>query len=633
MQFPTPIGKPLQTPLDIPHRPPKEASQAAPAEPAPAEPEPETRETPAETGDSSPEAQKSYKLALDMIAAGHPDRAESRLEKAIDLASHAGDWATLGPASLKLGKLYQTKGDDDRAETLLNRSLEPLRRLNDHASLCETYGALAGLARKHANLHRAQEMFQRQLEVAQRANLKPQQALALGKLATVRLELNDLDSAETFARKGLEAALAGSDRAGLVRAYINLASIYRKKGDRTNSCVFASKACRIYAMAGQTADADECAAAARHDLHCDDARQKPQPARTPEAASDPSSRKTDRQASPVQGKPEPRPAEGALPVRMRTTALRPRRPPGPAQRSPAPEPEPQPSPPRPARAAETAAPPAAEEPEGRGGPARWLREARRQRRAKKLSAAMSSLKKALAGAESARDRRLAAAIWSEMAHTLLAREDVDEAERAFEKSLHLYKELGLSDGAARTSSAFGLALRTRGRFRKAEKMFNEAIGLDGAASRRAELIKDYHNLGVLRQLWGKQDLAEQAFKKSLELNKKFPGGKTAAQTYAALGQIYFERGDLNRAADMFKKAIALENAAGQKSSAAVDYSNLGAVYQRKDDMGKACGYWRKARKLLRGTGQKTKLERVEEMLRRDACARQNPGKSAANSLR
>ena len=88
---------------------------------------------------------------------------------------------------------------------------------------------------------------------------------------------------------------------------------------------------------------------------------------------------------------------------------------------------------------------------------------------------------------------------------------------------------------------------------------NEKLGLqEGSAS-------IYGNLGIVLQIRGDLDGAEEMHKKSLEIDEKLGRLEGIANQYGNLGIVLQTRGDLDGAEEMYKKASAEASTAGSSA--------------------------------------------------------------------
>jgi Flp pilus assembly protein TadD len=131
-----------------------------------------------------------------------------------------------------------------------------------------------------------------------------------------------------------------------------------------------------------------------------------------------------------------------------------------------------------------------------------------------------------------------------------------EAEKAFEKSLELYK-------FPQVYNSLGFIYYLEGDYKKSEEFYNKALDF------KEDFPELYSNMALLYRKDGNLDKAEEFYMKAI----KCAGNDF--ENFFNLGLVYLQKGDLLLAEEQFNKSIALnpENP--------VPYSNLAVIYDRQ----------------------------------------------------
>jgi Flp pilus assembly protein TadD len=120
----------------------------------------------------------------------------------------------------------------------------------------------------------------------------------------------------------------------------------------------------------------------------------------------------------------------------------------------------------------------------------------------------------------------------------------------------------------------------------------------------------YGNLGIIYQIRGELDKAEEFYRKSLEIDKALGRQEGMASQYGNLGIIYKTRGELDKAEEFYRKSLDINKALGLQEGMAIQYGNLGVIYQTRGELDKACAYWQKSQELYLNIGAKPQSNMV-----------------------
>ena len=165
--------------------------------------------------------------------------------------------------------------------------------------------------------------------------------------------------------------------------------------------------------------------------------------------------------------------------------------------------------------------------------------------------------------------------------------DLKSAQAAMEKWLLLCDpgESSLDKGIAYGN--LGILYQIRGELDRAEEMYLKSLAVSEALGHNEGMASQYGNLGNLYQTRGEFDRAEEMLLKSLAINEALGRKEGMANQYGNLGNLYKTRGELDRAEEMCLKSLAIYEALGRKEGMANQYGNLGNLYQTRGELGRA----------------------------------------------
>ena len=101
---------------------------------------------------------------------------------------------------------------------------------------------------------------------------------------------------------------------------------------------------------------------------------------------------------------------------------------------------------------------------------------------------------------------------------------------------------------------------------------------------------------------GKDQRAEKAFTKSLEINRSIDDPIGTSQQLNNLAAVALTRGDLPEAKKLFQQALFINQELGNAAGAAINLANLATAAQKEKKLSLAEGYLQEARDLARQSG-------------------------------
>ncbi|HLJ53674.1 MAG TPA: CHAT domain-containing protein [Chthonomonadaceae bacterium] len=209
-----------------------------------------------------------------------------------------------------------------------------------------------------------------------------------------------------------------------------------------------------------------------------------------------------------------------------------------------------------------------------------------------------ALSSALASAERAGDRLLAADIFNVLGNASSTRGRLDEAE-AYQKRALAIRELLAPDSLdlATSLNNLGSVYFGRGRLDEAESYLKRAVAIsEMLAPDSLDLASSLNNLGIVARIRGRLDEAETYYKRALAIKERLaPDSLDLASSLNNLGIVARIRGRVDEAEAYFKRALAIkERLAPDSLDLAGSLNNLGNVAYGRGRPDDAEAYYKRA---------------------------------------
>jgi len=133
----------------------------------------------------------------------------------------------------------------------------------------------------------------------------------------------------------------------------------------------------------------------------------------------------------------------------------------------------------------------------------------------------------------------------------------------------------------------GVIYQMKGKLNKAEQMHIRSLEIAERLGLLEGMANQYGNLGVIYQMRGELDKAVQMIKNSLEINERLGQNLGMAKSYGNLGLIYLTTRDLDSAERMVKNSLEINERFRFWEGLAGDYGNLGMIYGMRNNLEKA----------------------------------------------
>ena len=156
----------------------------------------------------------------------------------------------------------------------------------------------------------------------------------------------------------------------------------------------------------------------------------------------------------------------------------------------------------------------------------------------------------------------------------------------------------------------------------AERYKSKISDFQKVVEQNNEFARSHNNLGAVRLVEKKLELAQEAYNEALRINPKY------AQAYNGLGMVHEQLGQLDNAIEDYEIALSID-----ENNAVANY-NLGLAYNEKNDLDQSIPYLTKARDLYKednNEGQEKYLAGLIESLTRTKVKPSKQIQSASNT--
>ena len=137
--------------------------------------------------------------------------------------------------------------------------------------------------------------------------------------------------------------------------------------------------------------------------------------------------------------------------------------------------------------------------------------------------------------------------------------------------------------AAAYTHQLGILAQLRGDYDTAEQRYTQSLEIKERLGDQAGLASSYHQLGMLAQRRGDYDTAEQRYTQSLEIEERLGNQAGLATSYHQLGMLAQDRGDYDTAEQRYTQSLEIEERLGNQAGLASSYHQLGTLAQLRGD--------------------------------------------------
>jgi len=179
-----------------------------------------------------------------------------------------------------------------------------------------------------------------------------------------------------------------------------------------------------------------------------------------------------------------------------------------------------------------------------------------------------------------------------------------------EQSLALWRELGHTQGMARSLNNLGVVAARMGHGARADELHGESVAIQRSVGDTWGLALSLNNWGVVAYEQGDYERARALHEESAALRRELGDTAGLGASLNRLGMALREQGDPARATALFEESLALRREAGEKQGIARSLVTLGHVARDRGDLARAAALYEESMALHNELGDKHGLALV-----------------------
>jgi tetratricopeptide (TPR) repeat protein len=181
-------------------------------------------------------------------------------------------------------------------------------------------------------------------------------------------------------------------------------------------------------------------------------------------------------------------------------------------------------------------------------------------------------------------QRHMAAVVHQLGMVAEMREELDNAEGWYRRSLTIEEALGNRPGQATSYHHLGTVAQRRGRLDDAEHWYRRSLTIKEHLGDRPGQARSYHQLGIVAQDRGQLDDAEHWYRRSLAIEEDLGDRPGQARSYHQLGIVAQDRGQLDDAEYWYRRSLTIKEHLGNQPGMAATFGQLGLLSEERDEL-------------------------------------------------
>ncbi|MEE2750821.1 MAG: protein kinase [Myxococcota bacterium] len=199
------------------------------------------------------------------------------------------------------------------------------------------------------------------------------------------------------------------------------------------------------------------------------------------------------------------------------------------------------------------------------------------RRTARSGDALEGLHEAVGIVQEIGDRKQEARLLAQLAKILWIRHDLDEAERFFEASLSVSREIDFEVGVCRALCCLGTIYKTRGLLTRAEEYLREMLRMVDVLGMERERCTGENNLGLLYLNQGRLGLAEKFLLSAAAGHRRLGRRQAEAVTQLNLGLLHLRMENHTVTREYYDTALESFRAQGDLWGEGITSANIGML--------------------------------------------------------
>ncbi|WP_328670494.1 tetratricopeptide repeat protein [Streptomyces sp. NBC_00328] len=140
-----------------------------------------------------------------------------------------------------------------------------------------------------------------------------------------------------------------------------------------------------------------------------------------------------------------------------------------------------------------------------------------------------------------------------------------------------------SRSAAAHIHQLGIIAQLRGDYQQAEERYRASLTIEEELGNRAGIASSYHQFGMIAELRGDYEQAEERYRASLTIAEELGDRAGIATSYHQLGIIAELRGDYQQAEERYRASLTIKEELGNRAGIATSYHQLGIIAELRGD--------------------------------------------------
>jgi len=209
--------------------------------------------------------------------------------------------------------------------------------------------------------------------------------------------------------------------------------------------------------------------------------------------------------------------------------------------------------------------------------------------------------------ESANDNNTKAYAYFYLGEYFYKNDDFENAEKNYEESLAIYKNLENLSQTAQIYHNLGLTNHYLNHYDKALSYYQKSVELVESLGNKERAAISYQDIGTLYFDIQKYSLAQHYYEKAIEIYRETNNEEKIAAIYQNIGVLHFSWGNFEKSLEFYKKSLAIYYSQNDKQNIGISLSNIGLVYEENKKYNEALEYYLKALLVFEEIGYKPTL--------------------------
>uniref|UniRef100_A0AAU3HVD2 Tetratricopeptide repeat protein n=1 Tax=Streptomyces sp. NBC_01393 TaxID=2903851 RepID=A0AAU3HVD2_9ACTN len=153
----------------------------------------------------------------------------------------------------------------------------------------------------------------------------------------------------------------------------------------------------------------------------------------------------------------------------------------------------------------------------------------------------------------------------------------------------------------------GMIAQLRGNYQQAEERYRASLTIAEELGDRSGIAISYHQLGIIAELRGNYQQAEERYRASLTIKEELSDRSSIATSYHQLGIIAQLRADYQQAEERYRASLTIKEELSDRSGIATSYHQLGIIAQKRGDYEQAEERYRASLTILEELGDRANI--------------------------